>query len=83
MKIDVGPEGYVVSAEDLGPLLGLAPQDVPAFMRQGEITGVFELGEDEHAGSFRVTFWHKDRRVRLTCARDGTVLLRGRATEER
>ncbi|MCP5081165.1 MAG: hypothetical protein GY948_05660 [Alphaproteobacteria bacterium] len=79
MKIDVGSEGYVVAAEDLAPLLGLKPVDVPVLMRAGEITSLFELGEDDHAGSFRVTFWHKTQRVRLTCARDGTVLVRDRA----
>lgn len=79
MKIEVGSEGYVISAEDLAPLLGLMPSEVPALMRKGEITSLFELGEDEHAGSFRMTFWHKTQRVRLTCARDGTVLTRDRA----
>ncbi len=79
MKIDVGAEGYVIAAEDLAPLLGLRPADVPVLMREGEIASLFELGEGDHAGSFRVTFWHKTQRVRLTCARDGTVLTRDRA----
>ena len=79
MKIDVGCGTCVIAAEDLGPLLGLRPSDVPALMRSGEITGLFELGEAEHEGSFRVTFWHKTQRVRLTCAKDGTVLARDRA----
>ena len=76
MKIDVGPDGYMVDAEDLAPLLQLQPSEVPVLMREGEITGIFELGEGDHAGSFRVTFRHKARRVRLTCARNGTVLAR-------
>ncbi len=79
MKIEVGSDGYVIAAEDLSPLLGLMPAEVPVLMRKGEITSLFELGEDKHAGSFRVTFWHKTQRVRLTCARDGTVLTRDRA----
>ena len=80
MKVDIGPEGYVVEAEDLGPLLGVDPKEVPALMRDGGITGLFELGQDEHAGSFRMTFWHKGRHVRLICAKDGTVLARHRGT---
>ncbi len=80
MKIDIGPEGYVIAAEDLGPLLGVAPADIPDLMRSGAISGVFEMGEGEHAGSFRMTFRHKSDRVQLTCARDGRVLSRTRGT---
>lgn len=83
MKVDVGPDGYVVAAEDLGPLLDLEPREVPDLMRNGGITGLFELGQDDHAGSFRMTFWHKSRRVRLICAKDGTVLARHRGTVSR
>ena len=78
MKIDIGPEGYVIAAEDLGPLLGVAPTEVPDLMRSGAISGVFEMGEGDHAGSFRMTFRHKAERVRLTCANDGRVLSRTR-----
>ncbi len=80
MKIDVGPDGYVPAAEDLGPLLGVAPADIPHLMRSGAISGVFERGEGEHAGSFRLTFRHKSERAQLTCTRDGRVLSRTRGT---
>ncbi len=78
MKIDIGPEGYVIAAEDLGPLLGFASAEIPDFMRFGAISGVFEMGKGDHAGSFRITFRHKAERVQLTCASDARVLIRTR-----
>lgn len=74
MKLDIGPEGITIAAEDLGPLLDLAPDAVPPAMRRGDITSIFETGEHEDADRFRVTFRHGKTRLRLTCAQDGTVL---------
>lgn len=74
MKIDVSTDQPTIDAADLGPLLGLEPAQVPQKMRDGEITSRFETGEGEDAGRFRLTFYHDDKRVRLTCGADGTVL---------
>ncbi|MCX7566158.1 DUF6522 family protein [Sulfitobacter sp. F26169L] len=63
-----------VDAEDLGPLLGIEPAAVPQKMRSGQITSLFETGIDEDAGRYRLTFFYDNRRIRLTCAADGTVL---------
>lgn len=63
-----------VDAADLGPLLGLAPAEVPEKMRNGEITSRFESGIDDDAGRFRLTFYYDEKRIRLTCDADGTVL---------
>jgi hypothetical protein len=74
MKIEIIDDQPVIGAHDLGPLLGLAPEVVQAKMRQGEITSKYELGQDEDAGRFRLTFYYAAKRVRLTCAQDGTVI---------
>lgn len=74
MKITMTDGQPVIDAHDLGPLLGLAPAEVPAKMRSGDITSKFETGAEEDAGRFRLTFYHAGKRIRLTCAADGTVL---------
>lgn len=74
MKIEMDKGQPVIGAQDLGRLLGIAPMQVQEKMRRGEITSTFELGQDEDAGRFRLTFHHDGKRVRLTCAEDGTVL---------
>ena len=74
MKVTRSATGLVVDANDLGPLLGLAPADVPAKMRSGEITSQSETGVDADAGRTRLTFWYQNLRVRLVCDDDGNVL---------
>ncbi len=70
-----GRDGRVtMDAPDLAPLIGCAPEDVPKLMRQGQTASIFETGEGEDSGRFRITFRHRATRVRLTCAADGTVL---------
>lgn len=74
MKVDWTENGAVVDAEDLGPLLDLAPSEVQAKMRSGEITSQSEEGVGEDAGRHRLTFWYQRRRVRLICDENGQVL---------
>jgi len=74
VKINMENGQPLIEATDLGPLLGLEPALVPEKMRCGEITSRFETGEGEDAGKFRLTFYHNSKRIRLTCAQDGTVL---------
>lgn len=74
MKLTVNDTGVEVDAEDLAPLLELEPSELRRRMRDGSVTSLYEIGEAEDAGRFRVTFRSSDWRVRLTCAGDGTVL---------
>ncbi|PTX54697.1 hypothetical protein C8N43_3515 [Litoreibacter ponti] len=83
MKIDMSGDQPTIDARDLGQLLDLPPDEVQNLMRAGEITSRFETGEDEDAGKVRLTFFHRGRRVRLTCSKDGTVLSTTRVTTER
>lgn len=80
MKIAMKDGQPVIDAGDLGPLLGLEPAAVQDGMRRGEITSRYETGQDADAGRFRLTFFHAGTRLRLTCAEDGTVISRSRAT---
>ena len=74
MKIDLSNGQATVDAADLGPLLGLAPAQVPAKMRDGDITSRAETGVDADAGRFRLIFYYQNKRVRLTYDADGTVM---------
>ena len=74
MKIDIVNDQPMIDAKDLGPLLGLDPAEVQSKMRQGEITSKYEIGQDDDAGRFRLTFYHSGKKVRLTCAEDGVVV---------
>lgn len=76
MRIEMTEDGPVAPAAELGPLLGVAPADLPRLMREGVVTARHEEGIDEDAGRFRLSFRYLDRLVRLTCAADGTVISR-------
>lgn len=66
--------GFMINAEDLGPLLGVEPPRVPELMREGLITSRSERGEGDDEGRFRLTFWHKQTTLRLVVQADGTVI---------
>ena len=80
MKIEMVDGQPVIDAVDLGPHLGLEAAAVQDGMRRGEITSRYETGQGEDAGRFRLTFFHAGTRLRLTCAKDGTVISRSKAT---
>lgn len=80
MHLEPDGDGFTVAADDLGPLLGLAPATVPALMRSGAITSRFERGEGADAGRSRLTFFHANRRLSLIVDADGLVLQRQSVT---
>jgi len=78
MQLERTENGFQIDAVDLGPLLGVAPEEVQRLIREGQISILCEEGRDEDAGRHRVTFRHRGRRVRLTVNDAGKVLLRTR-----
>lgn len=74
MKIDMQTGQPTIDAADLARLLDLTPDEVRNRMRDGRITTRLETGDGEDAGKMRLSFFHDDMRVRLTCSEDGTVL---------
>jgi Family of unknown function (DUF6522) len=56
--------------------LELEPAAVQAMIRNGEITSLCERGVNEDAARYRLTFFHKSRRVRLVVDANGTVVQR-------
>jgi hypothetical protein len=74
VKIDGGT--VEIDASIVGAGLGLEPQEVLSLMRAQAITGVCEQGIDDDAGRYRLTFFHKGRRLRLIVDDSGRVVRR-------
>jgi hypothetical protein len=68
--------GVSIDARLVGEGLGIDPALVPLRMREGAIRGVCERGVDADAGRYRLTFFHRGKRLRLVVDADGNVLQR-------
>jgi hypothetical protein len=73
---DSNAGSFSVDAALLGELLDVAASDVLALMRNGRITSRCERGEGEHAGQYRLTFFHEGRRARLSVDAAGRIIRR-------
>lgn len=76
MRLERNDDGFCIDAALLGKLLDVPPLDVHLLMRGNEITSVCERGEGEHEGQYRLTFFHRNRRVRLDIDGSGRILRR-------
>lgn len=76
MQLEQNEQGFSIDASLLGELLDLPPSGVQALMRDNKITSLCERGEGEHAGQYRLTFFYKGRRARLSIDETGTVIRR-------
>ncbi len=75
-KVTFGADGFVVDAEIVGAAFDIPPADVPARLRNGEITSRCETGVDDDAGRWRLTFYSGGRALRLVVDESGTILSR-------
>ncbi len=73
-SLPIGPDTTCLAATDtniiidalaVAPLLGLPPDLFMSNIRRGIITQVTELGVDEDAGLYRVTFRYRSRCCRV------------------
>lgn len=74
--IEFSDGAFVVDAALIGELLHLPVSEVPVLMRGGAVTSACERGADEHEGEFRLTFFYRNRRARLTTDSAGRLLRR-------
>lgn len=74
--IEFSDNTFLVDAALLGALLHVPASGVPALMREGKITSTCERGMEEHEGEFRLTFFYRDRRARLSTDLKGRILRR-------
>jgi hypothetical protein len=75
-EAEIGPDGVAVDAAVVARAFGLDPATVPAMMRAGAITSRLEKGVDEDAGTWRLTFFHRNARFTLIVGDDGRILRR-------
>jgi hypothetical protein len=65
-----------ISADLVAEGLSVAPRDVPALMRAGEITSLHEHGLDLDAGRTRITLFYRSKRFRIIVDAAGNVIHR-------
>jgi hypothetical protein len=58
MRVKTADGDIVIDAGLLAPLL-----DVPNLMRRQSMTGICERGIAPHEGQYRLSFFHRNRRV--------------------
>src|SRR5262245_35502978 len=73
-EIEFCDDTFVVDAALIGELLHVPAARVPRLMRAGKITSACERGIAEHAGEFRLSFFYRNRRVRLRTDLEGRIL---------
>ena len=66
MQLERNGEDFSIHASLLSDLLNVPSSCIQDLMRQKEITGLCERGEGEHEGQYRLTFFYKGRRARLS-----------------
>ena len=76
VEINFSSGSVEISADLIAKGLSIAPHDVPALMRAGEITGLHEQGVDLDAGRIRITFFYKGKRFRMVIDTEGQVIRR-------
>lgn len=68
--------GFEVDAGLIASAFNLEAASVPGLLRDQEITSRCETGVEDDAGRWRLTFFHRDRVLRLTVDETGAVLQR-------
>ena len=63
--VEIEDGAIKIDASIVGAGLRLEPQEVLNLIRANAITSVCEHGIDDDAGRYRLTFFHKGRRLRL------------------
>jgi hypothetical protein len=74
IEIADGARAFTVTAETIAEGLKLDPADVQPLLKAGAIASSVEAGVDEDAGTFRLTFSTKHRRLRLIVDALGDVV---------
>lgn len=76
MRVEIADGNIVIDAGLLAPLLEVTAAEVPALLRAQAITSICERGVDAHEGQYRLSFFYRNRRVRLSVDPTGKILQR-------
>jgi hypothetical protein len=74
--IEFGDDTFVVDAALIGEMLHVPAASVSGLMREGRITSACERGIGDDEGEFRLSFFYRNRRARLTTDAAGRLLRR-------
>ena len=74
--VELSGSTFLVDAALIAELLDIPAARVPALMRDGRITSACERGMAEHDGQYRLTFFYRNRRARLSTDPTGRILRR-------
>ncbi len=76
MQVEITNGEILIDAGLVGGLLGLAAAEIPALLRTRAITSVCEQGIDVHQGEYRLSFFYRNRRARISVDGGGRILRR-------
>jgi hypothetical protein len=76
MQVEITNGEFLIDAGLLGGLLGIAAAEVPTLLRTRAITSACEQGIDAHQGEYRLSFFYKNRRARVSVDERGRILRR-------
>lgn len=74
--VEIRPGAVIVGADILARGLALEASAVRALMRRGAITCRCEQGIGDDSGRYRLTFFHRSRRLQIIADEDGHVIRR-------
>jgi hypothetical protein len=75
-EIQLEENSISVDATLVGRSLGIDERLVQGLMREGAITSLCEHGVDDDAGTYRLTFFHRNRRARFIVDGSGNIIRR-------
>jgi hypothetical protein len=75
-QVEIADSDILIDAVLLGELLDVMPADVPDLMRARAITSLCEKGIDAHEGKFRLSFFYRNRRARVSVDTAGRIFQR-------
>jgi hypothetical protein len=76
MQVEIADGDIVIDAKVLAQLLDVEATDLPELMRSKEVTSICERGIDAHEGHYRLNFFYRNRRIRLSVDPTGQITQR-------
>ena len=76
MRVEIDNGEITIDARLLGELFHVPAAEVPGLLRAGAITSMCERGVGADAGRYRLSFFHRNRRVRLSVDPQGRIVQR-------
>ena len=73
-SVELRPSEIQIDAGVIAGPLGVNPSAVCELMRSGDLTSLCERGVGEDQGRFRLTFFYRGKRLRVTVDQQGRII---------